>query len=343
MNIKSIKDFLNAEREIVYISNSCIKSKKITIGFLVWNLLFVFWVAFSTIMYFHLTIKYLQKDEENLELLLQQSSLNSRIYTLKKEVSNVSAFLNVLNKYDRYKSVKIPDFNKDEDLTLDDNAMLVLDRSEKLMKNVVNNIADRTININKIKNVIISTSNKLQFVALEKNTYPDYISPELANSIVLKKELYSNLENLKEMENYINDLPLSKPINYIRLTSHFGARNDPLLKTQKFHKGVDLAGAYFSKIYAPADGVIVFTGIKSGYGNTIIIEHKNNIKTYYAHLSKINVKNGQAVKRNDIIGIQGNTGRSTGDHLHYEVINEKGDTIKIIDPIKLIEMGEGIF
>ncbi|MMZ59040.1 Murein hydrolase activator NlpD precursor [compost metagenome] len=84
------------------------------------------------------------------------------------------------------------------------------------------------------------------------------------------------------------------------------------------HKGIDLVSSDRS-ILAADEGVVVFTGTKSGYGNCIIIDHKNGYETLYGHLSKISVKEGQVVEKGTEIGVMGNTGRSTGTHLHFEI------------------------
>lgn len=104
------------------------------------------------------------------------------------------------------------------------------------------------------------------------------------------------------------------------LTSNFGRRTSPFgTGTTDFHKGIDIANREGTPIRAPGKGVVTFAGWDGGYGNCVVINHGNNISTRYAHMSKIHSKVGQAVDRGDVIGTVGNTGRSTGAHLHYEV------------------------
>jgi murein DD-endopeptidase MepM/ murein hydrolase activator NlpD len=108
--------------------------------------------------------------------------------------------------------------------------------------------------------------------------------------------------------------PFSKPIRAsVRNSSSYGPR------WGRMHEGQDFAGSHGTDIYATADGVVIHAGRQSGYGNLIKIRHQFGIETRYAHLSGINVKVGQKVSRGDHIGDMGNTGRSTGTHLHYEV------------------------
>ena len=103
------------------------------------------------------------------------------------------------------------------------------------------------------------------------------------------------------------------------LSAGFGNRIDPFTNQRDFHPGLDISAPVGTKVQAPADGVVVSVGQKGGYGNSIIIEHGFGIVTRYGHLSGFNVKPGQRVKRGDVIGFVGDTGRSTAPHLHYEV------------------------
>ncbi|MEL7097941.1 MAG: M23 family metallopeptidase [Pseudomonadota bacterium] len=110
--------------------------------------------------------------------------------------------------------------------------------------------------------------------------------------------------------------PLKTPY---RFTSGFGYRRHPITGGRRMHNGVDFAGAHGSPIYATADGVVTFSGWASGYGRLVKIQHEFGIETRYAHNSRNFVKVGQRVSRGDRIAAMGNTGRSTGTHLHYEV------------------------
>ncbi len=103
------------------------------------------------------------------------------------------------------------------------------------------------------------------------------------------------------------------------LSATFGNRTDPFTNQRDFHSGIDISTPLGAKIQAPADGVVVATGAKGGYGLSLIIEHDFGIVTRYGHMQAYNVRPGQRVRRGDVIGFVGNTGRSTGPHLHYEV------------------------
>jgi len=103
------------------------------------------------------------------------------------------------------------------------------------------------------------------------------------------------------------------------LSASFGNRIDPFTGMRDFHPGIDISVPRGTRVTAPADGVVVFCGTKGGYGNIIAIDHGYGTMTRYGHLDGFNVRPGQRVKRGDVIGFSGNTGRSTAPHLHYEV------------------------
>ena len=103
------------------------------------------------------------------------------------------------------------------------------------------------------------------------------------------------------------------------LSSRFGYRNSPFTGKKEFHKGVDISTRMGAPIIAGADGIVSFTGLDQGYGRVVTIKHGYGLKTRYAHLKKALVKKGQYVKRGETIGLVGNSGRTTGSHLHYEV------------------------
>lgn len=117
----------------------------------------------------------------------------------------------------------------------------------------------------------------------------------------------------------IQSLPLSVPVEGT-ITSGFGLRNHPILRGRRMHKGLDIAAPRGTSIYTTGAGTVTFSGRKRGYGNVIIVDHGFGYQTLYAHCSKLMVEEGAKVSRGDLIALVGSTGRSTGPHLHYEVI-----------------------
>jgi len=115
-------------------------------------------------------------------------------------------------------------------------------------------------------------------------------------------------------------MPFASPVKQtVRWTSGFGTRRDPINGRAKAHNGQDLAGPRGTPILTTGDGTVIFAGRQNGYGNVVKIRHSFGYETVYAHLNSIRVETGERVSRGDVIGGMGNTGRSTGTHLHYEI------------------------
>lgn len=138
---------------------------------------------------------------------------------------------------------------------------------------------------------------------------------------VRANELLKQMDQLNLYRLAAQKAPFAAPVNQnlVRRSSGFGYRRDPKTGGRRLHKGADFAGRTGTDIYATADGVVTHAGWQSGYGKLVTIKHAFGIETKYAHNSNLRVKVGQRVSRGDHIADMGNTGRSTGTHLHYEV------------------------
>lgn len=147
---------------------------------------------------------------------------------------------------------------------------------------------------------------------------------------MLRKQLYIQSNSLEELieigknqEERAKCIPAIQPISNkdLRQTaSGYGMRIDPIYRTPRFHSGMDFSAKIGTDIYATGDGKVTMAGWKQGYGNCVMIDHGYGYQTLYGHMSKFKVRVGQKVKRGEVIGAVGNTGKSTGPHLHYEVI-----------------------
>ncbi len=135
------------------------------------------------------------------------------------------------------------------------------------------------------------------------------------------KALFNSWKKLDQLQDDVIAIPSDKPVRTeVTFTSGFGVRDDPFHKGAAMHPGIDLAGAYGTPIYATADGTVVRAGWNSGgYGNMVELDHGRGISTRYGHMSAVLVHAGDHVTRGEQIGRMGSTGRSTGNHLHYEV------------------------
>ncbi|WKZ71288.1 MAG: M23 family metallopeptidase [Melioribacteraceae bacterium] len=161
-------------------------------------------------------------------------------------------------------------------------------------------------------------SNSIEFDNLLRglNSYVDEINTKLQ----LEKNNYSEIETTLELnEKLFESIPAIIPTTG-RVSDSYGMRMHPILKIRRMHPGLDIVANIGTPVYAPGGGVVTFSGRRGGYGLTLEIDHGFGYQTVYAHLSSINVKKGQKLKRGDLIAETGNSGKlSTGPHLHYEV------------------------
>lgn len=143
---------------------------------------------------------------------------------------------------------------------------------------------------------------------------------EMVNNFALKLEqkLHELDQFLLDRDSMLLSTPILMPTNGW-ITSYFGPRINPYTGRLKMHEGIDVGAPNGSSIYAPADGVVVFAGLKPGFGKNVQIDHGYGIETLYAHSERLHVKSGQQVKRGTLLANVGSTGHSTGPHLHYEV------------------------
>jgi murein DD-endopeptidase MepM/ murein hydrolase activator NlpD len=116
-----------------------------------------------------------------------------------------------------------------------------------------------------------------------------------------------------------DDLAMARPVATGRLSSTFGLRSDPIEGGVRVHAGIDIAGPMGTPVRASADGVVSFAGRAGGYGSLVRVDHGGGLQSRYGHLSRIFASPGEPVRRGDVIGLMGSTGRSTGSHLHFEV------------------------
>lgn len=155
----------------------------------------------------------------------------------------------------------------------------------------------------------------------------DVLSKQL---VVQSKSLDEILKLAKSKEKLLAAIPAIQPVrneNLKRMASGFGYRSDPFTKARKFHEGMDFTAKTGTPIFASGDGVVVRAdNTASGFGNHIVIRHGFGYETLYGHLSKYKARVGQRVKRGDIIGYVGSTGRSEAPHLHYEV-HKNGEVV----------------
>ncbi len=161
-----------------------------------------------------------------------------------------------------------------------------------------------------------------QFVRNKPAEQPRALAEKLDK---LSAEAVRQEQSLQELQAYFQDqksllasTPSVWPVRGL-ITSDFGVRADPYTADRVLHAGLDIGGEHGKEVIAPSDGTVVFAGLEGGYGNVLVVDHGYGIKTRYGHLAWFKVKPGEKVKRGQTLAGVGNTGRSTGPHLHYEV------------------------
>lgn len=210
----------------------------------------------------------------------------------------------------------------------------VIDRYETRIAELQHDEAKRYAqSINRLdeRNKIIKTLMGQIGIKLEVDEDPGhsgglYINPDIKTG----DELIDNTDRYLSL---LRQLPLGRPLT-TRITSGYGARKDPINHRKAFHAGIDFKGRTGDKVHATGSGIVRRSAYNRGFGNCIVIDHGHGYETLYAHLSKRRVKAGAKVTRGQVIGLVGNTGRSTGSHLHYEVHHHK----KTIDPMKFLRI-----
>jgi len=147
------------------------------------------------------------------------------------------------------------------------------------------------------------------------------------------QDVYQSKDALTNLQEAIVYVPTAEPMKNGRITSNFGRRNDPFLRRLAFHSGIDYGAGTGTPILATANGTVKTADWKGGYGKAVEIDHGNGVMTRFGHMSAFNVVEGQKVRKGQVIGYVGSTGRSTGPHLHYET-NVHNDAV---DPKRFLK------
>ena len=184
---------------------------------------------------------------------------------------------------------------------------------------------NRIIKIKDTPTYINTNENLKNINGLNKKNYKSGIKENVIENINVKNVVDN--QEVQRIQNILNENINNKnfgkilwPVKSGKITSKFGNRNHPVLKSVKFHRGVDIAVSLGTPVYAGIKGIVTFAGKRGNYGNLVEIEGNDGIKVRYAHLNSIDVVTGQKVSDGEKVAETGNTGMSTGPHLHYEII-----------------------
>lgn len=260
-------------------------------------------------------------------------------------------FQQTINKLDHIKKENIELRNKLNNLSAETQKLQAkfneLEAIDSKIKNIigyeeVNNQVDND------KTLIHITNQKMNFSedTAEANLASGYANNSINSTEnrlqTLKKVFPKKKEELKRLKSSVikyKDYLASKPIGWPvktkkkRITSDFGYRIHPVLDRRIMHEGLDIGVWYGTKVYATGAGKVIHAGWKNGYGKLVMIDHGHGFRTLYGHNRRINVRVGEKVERGDLIAYSGNTGRSSGPHLHYE-IQVNGKPVNPMDYIK---------
>ncbi|NQU55776.1 MAG: peptidoglycan DD-metalloendopeptidase family protein [Rhodospirillales bacterium] len=221
---------------------------------------------------------------------------------------------------------------------------------ETTERSAVLKLTERTINLNdSMQRVVEMAGLDLEKLVQENKSIPKgqggpfiAATPDGKPASKLKAgltDLEQHLQQSEGLQDIMRRLPMAPPLTSYRVTSSFGKRRDPINKKWAAHYGLDMGSPFKSPVYVAAPGVVKFAGWNGKFGKMIEIDHGAGLTTRFGHLNKILVKKGQQVNFRDKVGLLGSTGRSTGAHLHYEVIF-KG---RSMNPLKFFKAGRYVF
>ena len=214
----------------------------------------------------------------------------------------------------------------------------LLDKRVDQMQVVMSDLSQRDDNLYRVllgaepipQSVRLGATQRIEYYEQLAEMNNSQLAADLTMKVdVLEKELYVQAKSYEEVldlaetqELKRENIPAIQPVlnkDLKRIASGFGVRIDPVYHTHRMHTGLDFSAPIGTEVYATGNAKVVFVGWRQGYGNTLELDHGYGYTTLYAHLYKALVRVGQKVKRGDIIALVGNTGKSVGPHLHYEV------------------------
>jgi murein DD-endopeptidase MepM/ murein hydrolase activator NlpD len=255
---------------------------------------FIAAVAVAGFLFMQIAYRYFPSANEE-RLMLENQRMQEKVDLVQQQVQQMSRQLRDIEKRDNevYRSIfeasPIPDSAR---------AKLIENQQEQRL---IATLTDKELNTSIIEQI--------------KN---------LRSRLFTQNKSFDAIENMvKNKEALLAATPAIQPVsnqNLTRLASGFGYRIDPVYKTTKFHAGLDFAAPQGSPVYATADGVVEVAGnLGNGFGNHVVINHGFSYETLYGHMVRVKARVGQKVRRGEVIGWVGSTGKSTGPHLHYEV------------------------
>ena len=361
-------------RKLVFISDNSIKNYHLSSKLQIIIFLLLLLISFLFIKSWHYDNILAEKNNQILNLRKANSSFEGEINSLNSYLTKVGGYFNSISNYEHIKNKNhIPELSN---LTVDKlkgafNFVELDNKGKKMLNDVMeakilqSNISKSVQSrINRLEGTLSLTGIDFSDGHIEKedldldNSNVVFLSqndinktpkggPIEDNRVNAKNNFSSDVFKINNKVRYLNDLetvlnylPISKPMSNYYISSNFGHRIDPFTKQKTMHRGTDFVGSSLNEdIISPSPGKVIFAGRLYDYGKMVAIDHGFDIKTRYAHLSKISVKKGDFIDKGQVIGKQGNTGRSTGHHLHYEIRYKD----KPVDPKRFLRVGQKVF
>lgn len=273
------------------------------------------------------------------EIYENVDTMEGRVALLERNLEVLEQYLNALYKNGVF-TVKKEEYHSKPPGAKDKLTELEI-RKNKLIYALHENTYDR---IKKIENVLGDTG--VSYSQLTGKKAPDtskggpYIAAKSLDftenssfTVLFNEDFINNFVYLYDLQEIVYKMPFSSPMDGPRITSRFGFRRDPFHRKLAMHSGLDMASKTNPNVHATSPGTVTYAGRKGAYGLTVELRHSDDVTTRYAHLKEIRTQVGQRVRRGEVVGIQGSTGRSTGDHLHYEVRYKN----KPLNPVRFLK------
>lgn len=370
---KSIFHLVFAKRQILFVTKQKIK----TVNFGPLSQLCLMIAISWVISLFYSSIQYnkiiSQKSEEISRLETMASYYDTEFKNLNDKLSKVSNYISSIalvngNKEKDAKktddqSFKLPDTIKLIKISKDEEGLLGSIKTASLTIDYIDSITDKRLEA--IENTLAKTGLKIKdrqiktasfhqqkklknlnygqggpYISLQNYSAQELAMKNLSDFEILDTAKFADkIDKLISLETMIKFIPFARPISKKFVSSGFGPRTDPITGGMAMHQGIDFVGSKGQKITSPSMGTVIKAGSYYDYGNAVVLDHGYGITSRYGHLSKVLVKEGQTVKKGDLLGLQGSTGRSTGEHLHYEIRYKNNP----LDPKKFFRSGDAFF
>ncbi|MDR2778343.1 MAG: M23 family metallopeptidase [Rickettsiales bacterium] len=315
--MSALERFFYDSRYVITVSREGIKSRKVRPIFRLFYFLVCLWVIFTNVFFFferkNQKFRLAEIDRlraDNLELSDRMAEIDGTI----REFGDYFRTLNYYDRFDRFRTEKFLEYGKNKRVR---KRIMAREGVHSGMELTLASVEEDLSLVNQaMKLRADSIGNTLKLASLDRKVTE--VGGDQRNG-GLNSVIRWSIRRLNSFESFLNSIPIVRPMDSYRVSSRYGVRLDPFDGVSRMHSGIDLVGPYKSKIFVPADGVVKSVSRNGKFGNTVIIDHGNDIVTRYGHLGEIYVSGGDRVRKGDVLAVQGNTGRSTGNHLHYEI------------------------